>query len=160
MGSALGAASKAPVVFVDTQVLLAADDVFDPGRRGIARAWLQALWNQRAGRVSSQVLSDYYVTVTQRFGLSAGDARAKVRRFQLWKPWQIDHRTVETAWGVEARFGMTYWDALVVASAAQSCATHVLSASLTHDQNIDGVTILNPYQVTPQALGLDKPFTE
>ena len=31
---------------------------------------------------------------------------------------QIDHQTVETAWGVEARFGLPYWDALIVAAAA------------------------------------------
>jgi predicted nucleic acid-binding protein len=146
-------------VFVDTPVLLEADDIFDHDRQAVARAWLQALWCQRAGRVSTQVLNAYYFTVTQSFGMSAGDARAKVRRFQLWKPWQIDHQTVETAWGVEARFGLPYWDALVVASAAQSGATHVLSACLTHDQHIDGVTIVDPYRITPQALGLAEPLT-
>ena len=143
-----------PIVFVDTHVLLRADDAFDPIKQAQARAWLQALWLRRAGRVSTQVLSDYYVSVTRTFNLSAGDARAKVRRFQLWQPWQIDHQTVETAWGVEARFGLPYWDALMVAAAAQSGANHVLSPSLEHQQHIDGVTILNPFLATPAELGL------
>lgn len=143
-----------PIVFVDTGVLLAADDAFDATRQSLARAWLQALWLRRAGRVSTQVLSDYYVAATGTFGMSAGDARAKLRRFQLWQPWQIDHQTVETAWGVEARFGLRYWDALIVAAAAQSGASHVLSPHLQHQQHIDGVTILNPFLVTPNALGL------
>jgi predicted nucleic acid-binding protein len=107
MASAGMAAS--PIVFVDTHVLLCADDAFDPIKQAQARTWLQALWLRRAGRVSTQVLSDYYVSVTRKFNMSAGDARAKVRRFQLWQPWQIDHQTVETAWGVEARFGLRYW---------------------------------------------------
>ena len=148
-GNASGA-----IVFVDTGVLLAADDAFDPARQTQARAWLQALWLRRAGRVSTQVLNDYYVTTTQKFAMPAGDARAKLRRFQLWQPWQIDHQTVETAWGVEARFGLRYWDALIVAAAAQSGANHVLSTALTHQQHIDGVTILDPFQTPPQALGL------
>ena len=148
-GNASGA-----IVFVDTGVLLAADDAFDPARQTQARAWLQALWLRRAGRVSTQVLNDYYVTTTQKFAMAAGDARAKLRRFQLWQPWQIDHQTVETAWGVEARFGLRYWDALIVAAAAQSGANHVLSTALTHQQHIDGVTILDPFQTPPQALGL------
>ena len=143
-----------PIVFVDTHVLLCADDAHDTTKQTQARAWLQALWLQRAGRVSTQVLNDYYVTVTQKFAMSPGDARAKLRRFQLWQPWQIDHQTVETAWGVEARFGLRYWDALMVASAAQAGANHVLTPSLTHQQHIDGVTILDPFQSTPQALGL------
>ena len=148
-GNASGA-----IVFVDTGVLLAADDAFDPARQTQARAWLQALWLRRAGRVSTQVLNEYYVTTTQKFAMPAGDARAKLRRFQLWQPWQIDHQTVETAWGVEARFGLRYWDALIVAAAAQSGANHVLSTALTHQQHIDGVTILDPFQTPPQALGL------
>ena len=137
--------APSPVCFVDTAVLLAADDAHDPARQATARAWLQALWQSRSGRVSTQVLSEYYVIATRHYGMPAGDARAKLRRYQLWKPWQVDHQTVETAWGVEARFGLPYWDALVVAAAAQSGASHVLTTDLTHLQQIDGVTAFNPF---------------
>ena len=142
------------VVFVDTGVLLAADDVHDAVAQARARDWLQALWQRRAGRVSTQVLNAYYVAATQTFGMPQGDARAKLRRLQLWQPWQIDHRTLETAWGVEARFGLPYWDALMVASAAQSGASHVLTTVLAHQQQIDSVTTLNPFLSTPAELGL------
>ena len=146
--------STGAIVFVDTNVLLMADDAFDITRQACVRDWLQALWQRRAGRVSTQVLSAYYVSATQHFGMPLGDARAKLRRYQLWQPWQIDHQTVETAWGVEARFGLPYWDALVVAAAAQSGASHVLSLDLQNGQQIDGVTILNPMHTTAAELGL------
>lgn len=142
------------IVFVDTNVLLATDDSHDAVRQTRMREWLQALWQGRAGRVSTQVLNDYYVTATQHFGMPQGDARAKLRRYQLWQPWQIDHQTVETAWGVEARFGLSYWDALIVAAAAQSGASHLLSLDLPHQQQIDGISIVNPLLVTPAELGL------
>jgi predicted nucleic acid-binding protein len=100
------------------------------------------------------VLNAYYVSATQHFAMPQGDARAKLRRYQLWQPWQIDHQTVETAWGVEARFGLPYWDALIVAAAAQSGATHVLSLDLQHGQQIDGVTVLSPLQATPADVAL------
>ncbi len=142
------------IVFVDTNVLLAADDAFDATQQARIRDWLQALWQRRAGRLSTQVLGAYYVSATQHFTMPQGDARAKLRRYQLWQPWQIDHQTVETAWGVEARFGLPYWDALIVAAAAQSGASHVLSLNLPHDQHIDGVTILSPLLAAPGDLGL------
>ena len=47
-----------------------------------------------------------------------------------------------------------YWDALIVAAAAQSGASHVLSLDLQHGQQIDGVTILSPLQATPADLAL------
>jgi predicted nucleic acid-binding protein len=142
------------IVFVDTHILLAADDAFDPAQQARAREWLHALWQRRAGRVSTQVLNEFYASATRSFGMPAGDARAKVRRYQLWQPWQIDHQTVETAWGVEARFGLPYGDALIVAAAAQSGATHVLTQDLQHLQQIDGVTIFNPFMGTPAELAL------
>ncbi len=152
MASALPDAGA--IVFVDTNVLLAADDAFDAHRQSRIREWLQALWLRRAGRVSNQVLNCYYVSATQHFGMPQGDARAKLRRLQLWKPWQIDHQTVETAWGIEARFGLSYWDALIVAAAAQSGASHVLSLDLQHQQQIDSVTIFNPLRAAPADLAL------
>lgn len=140
-----------PIVFVDTNILLYADDLRDARKRERARAWLLRLWETRAGRLSTQVLNEYYVN-TRKLGLSQGDARAKVRRFQLWQPWQIDHQTVETAWGVEARFGLNYWDALIVAAAAQSGCSHLLTEDMQHGQQIDAITLINPFEFAVDAL--------
>lgn len=156
MASALPATGA--IVFVDTNVLLAADDAFDAVRQASLRDWLQALWQRRAGRVSTQVLNAYYVSATQHFSMPQGDARAKLRRYQLWQPWQIDHQTMETAWGLQARFSMLYWDALIVAAAAQSGASHVLSLALPHGQQMDSVTVLSPLQAAPRDLALTDEF--
>jgi predicted nucleic acid-binding protein len=139
------------LVFVDTNVLVYADDTSDPMKNELACEWLEALWSRRAGRVSTQVLNEYYVTVSRTLarGLKQGDARAKVRRFQLWHPWQIDHATVETAWGIEARFGVHYWDSLVVASAQQSGCATLLTEDLQHGQKLGAVTVINPFQSAP-----------
>lgn len=143
-----------PAVFVDTSVLLRAEDDADGAWQARCREWLDALWSTRQGRVSTQVLNEYYVAVTRRVGrpLSQGDARAKLRRMQLWKPWQVDHQTVETAWGVEARLGLDYWDALLVASASQCGCDYLLTDDLEHGQKIGAVTIVNPFRMQPSEL--------
>jgi predicted nucleic acid-binding protein len=134
-------------VFVDTSVLIRADDGADTALQQAARDWLMVLWQRRIGRLSTQVLSDYYVDVTRNIqpGLSQGDARAKVRRFQQWQPWQIDHQTVETAWGIEARFGLGYRDSLIVAAAQHAGCSHVLSEAMGHAQQYGPIQILNPF---------------
>ena len=136
----------ASIVFVDTNVLLYADDARDTVKQVQCRGWLLALWQRRSGRLSTQVLNEYYVNVTRTLNLPQGDARAKVRRFQLWQPWQIDHQTVETAWGIEARFGLRYSDALIVAAASQAGCTHVLSEDLGHEQYYGAVQVINPFK--------------
>ncbi|MCU7372213.1 PIN domain-containing protein [Paucibacter sp. O1-1] len=140
-------------VFVDTSVLILSEDGADPEARVKALAWLMLLWQQRAGRVSTQVLNDFYRLVTTRIlpPMPNGDARAEVRRYQRWNPWAIDHATVESAWSIESRFGLAYADALIVAAAkAQGCEL-LLSLELPHEQQLDSVRILNPLQSEPSA---------
>ena len=143
-----------PKVFVDTHVLLHADDAAFPERCAQARAWLQALWLRRCGRLSTQVLSEYYQLATQRLTppMKQGDARAEVRRYQHWRPWQTDHQTVETAWAMEARFGLPWTDALVVAAAIQQGCRYLLSDRLPQGQAYDSVQILNPFLTGPECL--------
>lgn len=144
---------SASTVFVDTNVLIYADDGRDQHKQTVAKQWLLLLWQQRVGRVSTQVLNEYYANVTRKLGMAQGDARAKVRRFQLWQPWQIDHQTVENAWGIEARFGTSYWDGLIVAAASQSGCTYLLTEDMQHNQTMDAVKIINPFLLTPADLG-------
>ena len=142
------------LVFVDTPVLLHSEDGVDVVRQQAAVDWLSVLWTRRCGRLSNQVLNDFYDQATRRLQppMPAGDARAEVRRYQRWQPWLIDHATVETAWAIESRFGLAYADALVVAAAQQQGCEGLLSPDLPHDLRIDGVRILNPFLIGPAVL--------
>ncbi len=141
-------------IFLDTNVFLYGIDDRDADKRDRARAWIAACWQRRCGRLSTQVLNEFYVNVRRKFPrqLAQGDARAEIRRYQHWRPWAVDHATVETAWAVESRYGLNYWDALMVASAQQQGCTLLLTEDLQHDQQIDGVRIINPFLVGPELL--------
>lgn len=147
------------IVFVDTNVLVYAEDRAHPAKHAVARGWLRALWLRRSGRMSTQVLNEFYSVATRKLkpAMPAGDARAEVRRYQRWQPWMIDHATVEAAWAVESRYGLSYWDALMVAAAQQQGCAALLTEDLQHDQVIDGVRILNPFIVGPEWLDAPQP---
>jgi predicted nucleic acid-binding protein len=147
------------LVFIDTNVLLYAVDDREPDKRDRARLWLAACWTRQCGRLSTQVLNEFYWNVRRKFTsvLSGGDARTEVRRYQHWQPWLIDHATVESAWAVEARHGLAYWDALTVASAQQLGCSVLLTEDLQHGQSIDGVLIVNPFVVGPELLDAPAP---
>lgn len=145
---------SASTVFVDTNVLLYAEDQADAGKHAVARRWLRQLWIRRCGRLSTQVLNEFYVNATRKLRprMPAGDARAEVRRFQQWQPWAPDHATVEAAWAVETRYLVHYWDALMIASAQQQGCAFMLSEDLQHLQRFDSVQVLNPFLVGPEIL--------
>ncbi|MFM2119666.1 MAG: hypothetical protein RL722_1134 [Pseudomonadota bacterium] len=154
-----GARPLGMAVFVDTNVLLYAIDDAYPDKRAVAQAWLAACWSKRLGRISTQVINEFYANARKRFqgAISAGDARAEVRRLQEWAPWQIDHDTVETAWAVESRYGLNYWDALMVAAAQHMGCRYLLTEDLQHGLQIDSVQILNPFLVGPEVLDAAPP---
>jgi predicted nucleic acid-binding protein len=145
--------SAAPV-FADTGLLLACFDARQPERRVQAQAWLSRLWQERRGRTSVQVLNEFYVAARRQFptALAAGDARSELRRLQLWQPIAQDAAMFETAWAVESRHEIAYWDALVVAAAqVQGCGL-LLSEKLPHEQRIDSLLVVNPFVCGPELL--------
>lgn len=141
-------------VFVDTNVLLYAEDRAHAGKHDAARAWLRELWLRRCGRLSTQVLNEFYVSATRKLSppMPAGDARAEVRRLQQWQPWAPDLATIEAAWAVESRHGLHYWDALMVAAAQQQGCTLLLTEDLQHDRHIERLRIVNPFVEGPELL--------
>ena len=148
------------LVFVDTKVLISAEDGAEADKQHSALAWIERLWRARSGRLSTQVLNEFYVNVTRKLkpAMPQGDARARVRRYAAgWNPWQIDHATVETAWAMEARHGLQYWDCLVLAAAQHSGCTLVLSEDMQHQGRYGAVQVINPFLASiDEVLGPDE----
>ena len=148
------------LVFVDTNVLISAEDGAEADKQHSALDWIERLWRARSGRLSTQVLNEFYVNVTRKLkpAMPQGDARARVRRYAAgWNPWQIDHATVETAWAMEARHGLQYWDCLVLAAAQHSGCTLVLSEDMQHEGRYGSVQVINPFLASiDEVLGPDE----
>ena len=148
------------LVFVDTKVLISAEDGAEADKQHSALDWIERLWRARSGRLSTQVLNEFYVNVTRKLkpAMPQGDARARVRRYAAgWNPWQIDHATVETAWAMEARHGLQYWDCLVLAAAQHSGCTLLLSEDMQHEGRYGAVQVINPFLASiDEVLGPDE----
>jgi predicted nucleic acid-binding protein len=137
------------LVFVDANVLLYSEDASDPKKHQAALTWLDALWLRRCGRIGVQTLNEFYVNATRKLSprMPQGDARAMVRRFAAWQPWQIDQATVESAWAVEARYGLHYWDSLIIAAAQHAGCRYVLSEDMAHEQFYGTLQVISPFKV-------------
>lgn len=145
-------------VFVDTNVLLYAQDPRDPGKQQRAAGWLQRCWQRACGRISTQVLHEFYVNLRRTApSLAAEEARAVVRRYRSWKPWLVDADTVDAAWELQDRLALSYWDALMVAAAQQQGCTLLLTEDLQHGQRIDSLRIVNPFVAGPELLDASTP---
>ena len=131
--------------FVDTNVLIYAHDV-DAGTRHVkASTLLRLLWEERAGVLSPQVLTEFYVNVTRKIAkpLARTEARAIVGTYALWSV-ETSAGDVARAFEIEEETKISFWDALIVASAVKAGATTLLSEDLNAGQTIAGVRVENP----------------
>ena len=141
-------------VFVDTSVLVYARDASAGEKQPRAQEWIAHLWRAQTGRVSFQVLHEYYVTVTRKLkpGLSQTEAREEIRNLMTWRPRATDDTVVEGAWAIEDRFGLNFWDALLVSAAHAAGCRYMLTEDLQHGQDLDGVKVLSPFVAGPASV--------
>lgn len=140
-------------VFVDTNVLVYALDSTDRQKQKQALAWMSYLWQTRTGRLSYQVLQEFYVTVTQKLdpGLEPERARRNVRLLISWQPAQIDSRVMETAWQIQDRHRLSWWDALIVSAARISGCRRLLTEDFKHDQEFGEIRVVDPFRLSPDS---------
>lgn len=137
--------------FVDTKVLVYARDASEPDKQQRAAAWMAHLWGTRTGRTSVQVLNEYYVTVTRKLspGLDRSIARDDVRDLGAWWPTATDQATMTTAWDLEDRYSLSWWDSLIVASAIALGCDRLLTEDLQDGQEFGGLVVTDPFGHLP-----------
>lgn len=140
-------ADEAPV-FVDTNVLVYAFDQSAGEKRDRAHSLLDRLWENMRGRLSVQVLQEFYVTVTQKVErpLEPEAAGEIVRDLSYW---QIHAPVAEDVLGaidLQQRYVLSFWDAMVLWSAQQLGCSTIWSEDLNEGQDFDGVGVVNPFR--------------
>lgn len=139
-------------VFVDTNVFVYQFDTREPQKHARARAWLVHQWTTGSGRVSFQVLAELYVTLTCKLtpGLDRENARKVIRSLWAWQPVPMNERLFAGAWAAQDRFGLSWWDALIVAAAKVADCSILLTEDLQHDQDLDGLRVIDPFRISPE----------
>lgn len=134
-------------VFVDTNILVYARDSSEHEKQLIAKQWIACLWKNRIGRISYQSCNEYYVVTTQRLkpGLSKEEARSDITAFEAWNPLSVDQMVIENAWQVQDRYQFSWWDSLIISAAQIQECQFLLSEDLQHEQEVNGVVIINPF---------------
>jgi predicted nucleic acid-binding protein len=134
-------------VFVDTNILVYAYDRDAGAKRDQAKDLISGLWENRSGVISTQVIQEFYITLTRKIPntLSNASARKVIRSFLAWEMAINDIPIILHAMEIEENHRISFWDALIIAAAyTKNCST-ILSEDLNHHQTIEGILITNPF---------------
>jgi predicted nucleic acid-binding protein len=139
-------------IFVDTNVFIYAVDLGDRQKQEVAQTWIAGLWKSRRGRLSLQVIHEFYAKVCQKNFSAREQARAEARNLFAWRPVAMNTALVEHAWKLQDRYQLSFWDALIVAAAKFGGCNFLLSEDLQSGQDFDGLLVINPFLTAPDAL--------
>ncbi len=144
-------------VFVDTNVFVYARDASESAKQPMADRWLRYLWTHGEGRVSVQVLQEYYAVVTRKLrpGMPPAQARSDVRDLLAWRPTEVDAALLEVAWMTQDRYGISFWDSLIVAAAHEAGCETLLTEDFTTGMELDGLAVVSPFTSEPPSVSTE-----
>jgi len=138
--------------FVDADVFVYARDPRDAAKQSRALQWIAHLWQERLGRTSVQVLSEYYVFVTRTLkpNVAPGAAWDDVRELMAWRPLPVDETLLWRAREIEQRWDLSWRDSMVVGAAQLQDCVLLLTADLPDGAVFGSVTARSPFTLSAE----------
>ena len=133
--------------FVDSNILVYAHDPTIPRKHERARSLVERLWRERTGRISIQVMQEFFWIVTRKIPspLPRKTALAVLADLSLWPVYSPAAADVLAAGELCGKIQVSFWDAMLLVAAKASGAGRFWSEDLSHGQIIEGVEISNPF---------------
>ena len=132
--------------FLDTNVLIYADDARDPHKRACARELIRRLLRERRGVLSLQVLQEFFAAATRKLGMSSEDAGRRVVQYSRFDVVTLGVADVVAAIDLHRLHRLSIWDALVVRAALNGACTTLNTEDMQSGFIVERLAFRNPFQ--------------
>ena len=133
---------------VDTNVLVYSYDSTDRIKQHSSTALLSLLVQTGQGVLSTQVLSEFFWTVTRKLRPAFPSDTARERVINLTLAWEVlavsPAVIAEAARGVH-EYQLSFWDAQIWAAARLNAIPYVFSEDFNSGSTLQGVHFINPF---------------
>jgi predicted nucleic acid-binding protein len=133
------------VLFLDTNVLVYLFDFDEPAKKTIA----EGIFGEYTEiRLSTQVLQEFYVTVTRKLGrpMPPEQALTVVEQFQTYPVAVITNSVVTKGIRHSIDSNLSFWDALIVETALAEKADLLVTEDLQDGWKIGSMRVWNPFR--------------
>ncbi len=133
--------------FLDTNVFVYLFDETDDYKRGKAERVVQQAVEKETGCISYQVVQETISVITRKLDATPEKARQLLDHVLL-PLWRVNptgalyHRGLD----LQIRYRFSFYDSLIVAAALEAGCKTLYSEDLQHAQEIEGLTIANPFR--------------
>ena len=133
--------------FLDTNILVYLFDEVDNEKRETAEHLVQQALHSETGCISYQVVQETINVITRKLNAPPEKARQLLNHI-LTPLWRVNPtRTLyQRGLDLQTRYRFSFYDSLIVAAALEAGCKTLYSEDLRHGQQIEGVTITNPFR--------------
>ncbi len=133
--------------FFDTNILVYMHDQQSDYKQGIARELFGKYFSERRGALSTQVIQEFFVSVTGKAArMPILGAKKLVADYLQLNVITVQPAHILDAIEIQSRHQLSFWDALVLAAAKSAGATLLFSEDFSHGRVYDGVRAHNPFR--------------
>ena len=133
--------------FVDTNLLVYAYDSSAGKKWKTSSEILSLLWTHRTGVLSTQVIQELFVGLTQKVKNPILPEAAKeiVSDLLRWPLVVNDEGNILRAIDLQIKYHFSFWDSLILQAAMASKSEFLLSEDFQDEQVIESLRIINPF---------------
>jgi predicted nucleic acid-binding protein len=133
--------------FLDTNILVYAHDKAYPDKMAKARELIFQGMRTGQAAISAQVLSELFVTITQKAKkpMTVEQARREIELLSNLETAEIDASIVLRAVSIKQLWHLNYWDSLIIAAAERSRCAIIYSEDFSDGQHLGPITVQNPF---------------
>lgn len=135
--------------FLDTNLFVYSFDDTQPAKRRVAFRWIRDALQTQRGLISTQVVQEFLSVALHKFQtpLTASDARDYLRSVLTPLCQHYPSSSLyDRALLLKEEAGFAWYDALIVAAAAEAGCVVLLSEDLQDGREVAGLTIRNPFK--------------
>ncbi len=131
--------------FVDTNILVYADDASEPLKREVAQELIRNLFALRNGHLSLQVLQEYFASATRKLGVPVEAARRKVELYAKLDVVPLGSIDVLGAIDLHRLHRLSIWDGLILRAALISGCRRLYTEDLQAGFRVENLEVVNPF---------------
>ena len=132
--------------FIDSNVFIYAADSKNPVKRSIARKLITEAVASGGYEINVQVLNEFSSVAYRKLGLTIDEIKAYLEMFRALTILPVPADVTEKGLDVMQRYGLQFYDSLLLVAASESGCSEFISEDLNDGQIYCGMKAVNPFK--------------
>ena len=136
--------------FIDTNVLIYAEDTRDRRKQTCARELIRRLMRERRGVLSLQILQEFFAAATRKLGMSSKDAKQRVGLYSRFDVVTMTPTDLLASIDLHRIHQLSIWDSLVIRAALNGSCTVLYTEDMQAGYMIEDLLLTDPFATDSQ----------